>query len=250
MTRNRAANMHLLEERARQADPDRTLCARFLPVGIRPAVWSLILFHDELVRALAPARSAAVAGPIAGFVRLQWWREVLDGQRPPDHELAPAIMHAIEGGVFQQATLLRLIDARETELIPNTDKAAWQSMMRHGAGGVQRAVGEALGVKDEAVLASLEACGAAYGVGAMLRHWPKLQQSGRFLCPEGEDGLKEAGQVFLAQAKVVSFPKETHVAFLPSILAKRDLARGSQQAGQPRGLGDRMAVMKAGFFGG
>ncbi|MCG4253286.1 squalene/phytoene synthase family protein [Acetobacter senegalensis] len=234
-----------VEERVRKVDPDRALCARFLPDAVRPDVFGLIAFHDELVRALAPARSAAVAGPMAGFIKLQWWREVLEGTRAPDHELAPLMVSAIRKGTFQQATLLRVLEAREAELSPEPDEAAWRSMMRNGAGALQRAVGEALGLQDEALLVRLEAVGAAYGAGAMVRHWPKLQQSGRYLFPGGEAALQQAGRAFLAEADVKSLPRKGRLAALPAVLAARDLARNSEQAGQPRGIGDRLAVMMA-----
>lgn len=64
-------------------DADRLLCARFLPASAQPGGLVLLAFHNELIRVLAPARSAAVAGPMAGLIRLQWWREVLEKTRPP-----------------------------------------------------------------------------------------------------------------------------------------------------------------------
>lgn len=236
-----------LEETVRQVDPDRALCAGFLPASVRPDVTVLLAFHAELTRALAPARSAAIAGPIAGLIRLQWWRDVLEEERAPDHALAPAVLSAIRRGVFRRETLLRLIGAREVELNPSPDVSVWRQMMLDGAGGVQRAVGEALGVRDDAVLTRLEACGAAYGAGAMVRHWPRLHQSGRYLFPGDEDGLRQEGRGFLQASDVDSLPVQGRLAALPAVLAGRDLARGDAQAGQPRGLGDRLAVMRAGW---
>lgn len=236
-----------LEEAVRRADPDRALCARFLPAFVRPDVEVLLAFHTELTRALAPARSAAIAGPMAGLIRLQWWRDVLEGARTPDHELAPPLLLALERGVLCRETLLRILAAREAELDPQPEVSAWRKMMLDGAGGLQRAVGEALGVRDAGVLARLEACGAAYGAGAMLRHWPRLQQSGRYLFPGDEAGLRGEGNAFLSACDTASLPSSARLAALPAILAERDLKRGSTQAGLPRGLGDRLAVMHAGW---
>lgn len=236
-----------LEEAVRRADPDRALCARFLPASVRPDVAVLLAFHTELTRALAPARSAAIAGPMAGLIRLQWWRDVLEGARTPDHELAPPLLLALERGVFCRETLLRILAAREAELDPQPDVSVWRKMMLDGAGGLQRAVGEALGVRDEGVLARLEACGAAYGAGAMLRHWPSLQQSGRYLFPGDEAGLREEGKAFLNASEAAALPPAARLSALPAVLAERDLKRSSAQAGLPRGLGDRLAVMRAGW---
>ncbi|GFE92753.1 squalene/phytoene synthase family protein [Acetobacter persici] len=236
-----------LEEAVRQADPDRALCAGFLPASVRADVTALLAFHTELTRALAPARSAAIAGPMAGLIRLQWWRDVLEGVRTPDHALAPAILSALARGVFHRETLLRVLRAREAELNPEPEVSPWRQMMRDGAGGVQRAVGEALGVRDEAVLTRLEASGAAYGAGAMLRHWPHIQQSGRYLFPGETAALRQEGEAFLQSCDADTLPPAGRLAALPAVLAARDLARTSAQAGQPRGLGDRLAVMRAGW---
>lgn len=236
-----------LEDAVRRADPDRALCARFLPASVRPDVEVLLAFHTELTRALAPARSAAIAGPMAGLIRLQWWRDVLEGARTPDHELAPPLLLALERGVFCRETLLRILAAREVELDPQPDISLWRKMMLGGAGSLQRAIGEALGVRDEKVLVRLEACGAAYGAGAMLRHWPSLQQSGRYLFPGDEVGLRGEGEAFLSACDAASLPASGRLAALPAVVAERDLKRGSTQAGLPRGLGDRLAVMRAGW---
>ncbi len=224
-------------------DVDRLLCARFLPASVQQGGLVLLAFHNELIRALAPARSAAVAGPMAGLVRLQWWREVLEQTRPPEHDLAPFVLEMLERGQARQATLLRLVHSCEMELTGPRDLATWLGVMRDGPGALQRAVGEVLGVEDDDLLHRLEACGMAYGAGAMLRHWPAIQQSGRFICPADEGALRQQGQAWLAELDWPRLPAPVRIAALPAVLAKRDLARGSAQAGQPRGVGDRAAVL-------
>lgn len=224
-------------------DADRLLCVRFLPASAQGGGLVLLAFHNELIRALAPARSATVAGPMAGLIRLQWWREVLEQTRPPEHTLAPFVLGLIARGQVLQATLLRLVHSCESELTGARTPAVWDGMMRDGAGALQRAVGELLGVEDESILLRLEACGMAYGAGAMLRHWPALQQSGRFVCPLGMEGLTQQGRDWLKLLDWPGLPRALRLAALPAVLARRDLARGANQAGQPRGLGDRAALM-------
>ena len=231
-----------------EGDVDRLLCMRFLPASAQSGGLVLLAFHNELIRALAPARSAAVAGPMAGLIRLQWWREVLEQTRPPEHVLAPFLLDMVACGQVRQDTLLRLVHSCESELSGPRDPAAWQSMMRDGAGALQRAVGELLGVEDAAILLRLEACGMAYGAGAMLRHWPALQQSGRFVCPQGVEALRQHGQAWLAALDWSGLPPAQRLAALPAVLARRDLLRGSTQAAQPRGLGDRARVMWHGLM--
>lgn len=238
---------HRLVASVRIADPDRALCAWFLPEPVRQDVFTLLAFHNEVTRALTPGRSAAVAGPMAAFVRLQWWRDVLEQTRPPEHGLAPALLDAINRGVFQRQTLLGILAARESELEPEPALPVWADMMMQGSGGLQCAIGEALGVREGAVAAALRSCGAAYGAAAMLRHWPVLQESGRFLFPGSEDRLRQTANDFLQKAQGVVVPPAVRVALLPNILAQRDLKRGMAQAGRPRGIGDKWHLIKAGL---
>lgn len=240
---------HSLQETVKQTDPDRALCACFLPEPARSAVFVLLAFHNEITRALTPGRSASVAGPMAGFVRLQWWREVLEGTRPPEHTLAPLVLEAVQQGRFKLETLLSVLDAREAELAPQPEPTGWHSMMLTGSGGLQSAVGEALGLQDAALAMRLRLCGAAYGAAAMLRHGPVLAQSGRYLYPGPQEELRQVATDFLQKALAGPIPPEFRVAFLPLVLAKRDLRRGAEQAGRPRGITDKLAVMWAGLKG-
>lgn len=232
-----------------KADPDRALCASFLPEPARQNIFLLLAFHDEITRALVPGRSATIAGPMAAYVRLQWWRDVLEGTRPPEHELAPLLLSALQAKKFRTETVTDLLEARESELSAEGDPSSWAAMMLKGSGGLQRAVGEALGITDAETLDGLAACGAAYGAGAMLRHWPVLQKAGgRYLFPGEADGLRQAGLVFLAEAEQkIARGSLAAKAALPAVLARRDLQRDSNQAGRPRGLGDKCAVIAAGL---
>lgn len=228
-------------------DADRLLCTRFLPASAQPGGLVLVAFHNALIRTLAPARSTAVAGPMAGLIRLQWWREVLEKTRPPEHILAPFLLGMMERGQARQSTLLRLVHSCEMELNGARDLPAWEGMLRDGAGALQRAVGELLGLEDAALLQKLEICGMAYGAGAMLRHWPALQHSGRFVWPAPVEALRQQGQAWLALLDWPRLPPPARLAALPAVLAGRDLARGRAQSGQPRGLGDRAALMWQGY---
>ncbi|MFT8675865.1 MAG: squalene/phytoene synthase family protein [Acetobacter sp.] len=232
------------------ADPDRMLCARFLPRSCRSGAWAVLGFHNEVIRALAPGRSGAVAGSMAGYIRLQWWRDVLEGVRGPEHELAPRLVALVEQGLVARATLLRLVASAEAELAQRDAEGAgiaqWRGMLRDGAGALQRAMGELLGVRDDNILLRLEACGMAYGAGAMLRHGAVLERGGRFLFPGPAEDLRREGQRLLAELAGPGLSASWRAAALPAVLARRDLARRGEQAGHPRGVGDRLAVMAAG----
>jgi phytoene synthase len=250
--------------RMASADPDRMLCTAFMPHPARERAFVLLAFHNELLRVLQPTRSSAVAGSLAGMVRLQWWREVLEGRRPPEHYLAPRLLEAVAGGHLSRETLLRLVLSAEMELDRQASpdgvlaSEAWVQMLRDGAGALSVGMGEILGVREPENLSALEWCGMAYGAGAMLRHWGVLEGGGRFLYPGPVSGLYQAGCAFVAQADAFirqeeEHPAGWHLAALPLVLARRDLARHATagqkavQAGRPRGIGDKLAVMLAGW---
>ncbi|WP_428392253.1 squalene/phytoene synthase family protein [Lichenicoccus sp.] len=225
---------------ARTHDPDRFLIALFAPAGLREALFLLTAFNHELVRALEMRSARAETGPIASLIRLQWWREVVEGATRR-HELAEPLGAALEAGVLDRATLLGIIEARESEAEGLHTEADWRAAQLGGAGGVQRGFGQVLGVSVPETLEQVRAVGAAYAAGAMRRHQAALAAGGRIavedsqLLGAGQEWLRQAGRPRLGRAKVA--------AALPAVFARRDLSR-PPNAG-PRGIGDRLALTAA-----
>src|ERR1700674_205737 len=94
----------------RRPYPARFLTALFASPGRRDAPLTLYAFNHELAR----AREVASEPPLA-LIRLQWWREVVEGE-PKRHEVATPLSEAIAAGMLKPAELLPLIEARETEV--------------------------------------------------------------------------------------------------------------------------------------
>jgi phytoene synthase len=98
----------------RQADRDRWLAALFAPVEHRDALFALYAFNIEIARVRDLARE-----PMPGEIRLQWWREVLSGERQGEGEANPvsaALLDALNRYRFVAAPLLELIDAHTFDL--------------------------------------------------------------------------------------------------------------------------------------
>lgn len=258
---------------ARRSDPDRFLTALFAPPGGRDAVFVLIAFNHELVRAVEMPSAQSGAGPIATLIRLQWWREVVEGSRGDwrHHEVAEPLHRLIDSGAVSSATLLRLIDARESDAEEPSDLAGWRASLLGGAGALQQAIGEALGV-DPALGDRLAAVGAAYAIGASARHLAEMLRAGRCTLPDDllavvgttreallqdpepdllarlRPVLVQEGTRFLDLAGSVRLPRDRIAAALPLVLATRDLKRAATpsipvlRSGQ-RGIGDRLAVL-------
>jgi phytoene synthase len=98
----------------RQADRDRWLAALFAPAEHRDGLFALYAFNIEIARVRDLARE-----PMPGEIRLQWWREVLSGERQGEGEANPvsaALLEALKRYGFVAAPLLELIDAHTFDL--------------------------------------------------------------------------------------------------------------------------------------
>src|SRR6202046_3794834 len=126
----------------RRHDPDRFLTALFAPPDRRDALLTLYAFNHELAR----AREVASEPPMA-LIRLQWWREVVEGE-PKRHEVASPLSEAIATGALTPAHLLPIIEAREAEAYADFETLAdWRAWLLAGAGGLAAAAAAALGAE-------------------------------------------------------------------------------------------------------
>ena len=258
---------HALALHVRRHDPDRFLFSLFLPNAIRERAWVLIAFNHELARAIESGhRRDNDTGRFASLVRLQWWREVVDGARRR-HEVASPLGALIDAGGVDATRLETMIAARETELDGLPDEAAWHDCLRCGPGTLARLMG-ALGGAPAASLDALVTAGAAYGAGASLRHRASLLAVGRTPFPAD---TPDPAALAAAAARMLPPPRRVagpaRAAALHAVLARRDLARartvrhdtvrhdtvrhdtGRDDTGRdatgPRGAADRLAVLAA-----
>ncbi len=250
----RATQLSAVGEIVRRHDPDRYLTALFAPPARRETLFTLYAFNHELARA-----REAVREPMAALIRLQWWREVVEGARRR-HEVATPLGEALDEGRLLAADLAGMVEAREAETEPVETRAAFEAYIQGSAGGVMVAAGRALG-SDQAE--ALRPPGSAYGVAGVLRSTAALARQGRCMLPL--DLLSAAG---LSAAQVIARPEQPGLepvlselsmlglswlseppdvprsalaALLPSVLARRDLARPGTLA-PARSLADRLAV--------
>ncbi len=219
-------------EIVRRHDPDRFFTALLAPAGKRAALFTLYAFNHELARAREIARE-----PMMARIRLQWWREVVEGTRRR-HEVAGPLGDALEAGLLHGPDLLGMIEGREME--PET-LAGWCAYVRATAGGLAVTAGRALGAGE---LAALRDLGSAYGVAGVLRN---AQARGDPALAGLGAGLAERGREWLAAGRRSGVPRTALAAALPAVLASRDLRRGSPMG--RRGLPDRLAVLAAAVRG-
>jgi phytoene synthase len=253
-----------LAEFVRRHDPDRFLTALFAPAEKRGALLALYAFNHELARA-----REVVSEPPLALIRLQWWREVVEGA-PRRHEVAEPLSAAIASGALARADLLALIDAREVEAdrsIPTLD--AWRAYLIGSAGGLSVAAARLLGATEPE---HARPFGAVYGGAGVLRSVTILARQGRCLLPEdvlarhdlSPEHVTASPGSALASGVISTLAVELRAllprrvpravrgkaltAVLPAVLARRDLRRLGSPPG-PRGLGDRVAVLTAAITG-
>src|ERR1700742_5251521 len=75
----------------RETDRDRYLATLFAPAEHRDALMALYAFNIEIARVREVARE-----PMPGEIRLQWWREVIEGERPGEAAAHPVAAALIE----------------------------------------------------------------------------------------------------------------------------------------------------------
>src|SRR5688572_10380433 len=77
----------------REHDQDRYIASLYAPEAQRPALFALYAFSHEISRV-----RALVSEPLPGEVRLQWWRDLLEGEakgEPQGHPVAAALLDAV-----------------------------------------------------------------------------------------------------------------------------------------------------------
>jgi phytoene synthase len=100
------------EALVRDADKDRFLSALFAPVQHRRALYALYALNIELARVRDLVRE-----PMPGEIRLQWWREVLAGERPDEvSPVAAAVLETVSRYKLPMDDLAAMIEARSFDL--------------------------------------------------------------------------------------------------------------------------------------
>ena len=101
-------------ELVRDADRDRYIATLFAPAHNRDALYALYAFNVEVAQVRDRAREAA-----PGEFRLQWWREVLQGDRHGEAMASPvaaSLLDTIERYRLPVSAMLALLEARRFDL--------------------------------------------------------------------------------------------------------------------------------------
>ncbi len=101
-------NIEYCRQQAREHDVDRYYISLFAPADRRTALWALIAFNQEVAKT-----RAVVSEAMLGEIRLQWWREALEGiaaGTPRAHPVVEALASEIHDFLSIRPYLDEIID--------------------------------------------------------------------------------------------------------------------------------------------
>jgi phytoene synthase len=201
----------------RRADPDRYFSALFAPEGQRRHLFALHALNHELAHV-----AEAVREPMMGEIRLQWWREGLEGARkgePRAHDVLRALAETFRARDLPQRLFDEMIDARAADLTtePFANDRERDTYLDATSGNVMRLAARALGAGDSLDDLAGDA-GIAYGMAGLLRSQTHHAARGKVFLPNIETARHDA-RTRLSQAGRIRIPREAMAAFLPASLA-------------------------------
>jgi phytoene/squalene synthetase len=160
-----------MKEIVERYDYDRYLSALFARGPAQPHLIALYAFHYEIAKTVE-----TVSQPALGLIRLQWWRETVEGIYAGEvrqHEAAIGLARAIEECALPRALFEAMIEAREADLeeTPFASTAQLQSYADATSGNLMRLALRILGA-GEALDAAAREAGIAYAFAGLLRALP------------------------------------------------------------------------------
>ena len=157
-------------ELVRTADRDRFIATLFAPAEFRPALHALYAFNSEVARVRELARE-----PLPGEIRLQWWSEVIGGERGGEanaNPVASALLAAIERHRLARSTLVDLVEAHRFDLYdePMKSVADLETYARKASSALFALAVQILAGSDTEAVS--DPAGIAYAIAGLLRAFP------------------------------------------------------------------------------
>lgn len=248
-----AAALAELREVALAREPDRYFAATLAPATVRYDLIVLAAFAAEIARIPAMVRE-----PLAGEIRLQWWRDALapgGSEAAAGHPVATAMRATIDRFGLPPDIVDSVIDVEGHALHGErpADEAALRARMAAGEGALFRlaariCAGGAAGAHDDGGEVAA-AAGLAYGLSRALASFPAdaaawfaiprslvADDAGAPGSPEdalGDDRVVAGVRVLSAlardaqaeaAARLRRYPRRERLVFLPLAMVKPNLA--------------------------
>ncbi|MBO6640527.1 MAG: phytoene/squalene synthase family protein [Roseitalea sp.] len=176
----------------READRERYLSVLFAPEDRRAALATLFLFNAETARL-----RDLVSEPLPGEIRLQWWRDVIAGDRAEEarqNPLAAALLDVIAAHDLPVAAFDNLLEARIFDLYddPMPTRTDLEGHLGETASMmIQMACQILRGGQTPPTADAAGHAGVAYGIATLIRQMPQHRARGQVFLPA--DLLAAAG---------------------------------------------------------
>ena len=153
-------------------DRERFLTCLFAPAAHREALFTLYAFNLEVAKT-----AEVVSEAMLGRIRLQWWREALDGiydGKPRKHAVVEPLSLAVQKYGLPRSLFDRIIDGRELDLddAPLRDLAAFKAYTADTSGALMQLAARILGVEEGPALQAANDIGVAWAMIGLLRAVP------------------------------------------------------------------------------
>jgi 15-cis-phytoene synthase len=172
------------QQLVRTADRDRFLATLFAPAEHRGALFALYAFNVEVSRVREAARE-----PLAGEIRLQWWRDVLGGEGRGEvaaNPVAAALLASITRYRLPAERLEALVEARRFDLYdePMGNLAALDAYGDDVSSNLLALAARVLaGGAGSEIDALAHHAGLAYAVTGLLKAFPLHAERGQLYVP-------------------------------------------------------------------
>ncbi|MCX7325715.1 MAG: phytoene/squalene synthase family protein [Hyphomicrobiales bacterium] len=169
----------------RDVDKDRYLATLFAAADKRPHVFAIYAFNFEISRI-----REVVSDSLPGEVRLQWWRDLINGSDHGDvmaNPVAAALRHTIAAFNLPREAFAGMIDARIFDLYddPMPTVADLEGYCGETSSALIRLVSLVLaGGRDPGAADAAGHAGVAYAVTGLMRAFPWHAMNGQVYIPK------------------------------------------------------------------
>jgi 15-cis-phytoene synthase len=171
------------QQLVREADKDRFLASLFAPADRRSHLFALYAFNVEIARV-----RELVHEPLAGEVRLQWWRDGLEGRTQGEmraNPVADALLDTVARFELPRERLVELVGARTFDLYddPMTSLSDLEDYARSTSSVVIELASAILCGNELELGETATHAGIAYAIAGLLRAFPIHAARGQLYLP-------------------------------------------------------------------
>jgi phytoene synthase len=178
------ANSDICLSTLRETDRDRYLACLLSPEDKRGALAALYAFNAEIAKIRDVIRQ-----PLAGEIRLQWWRSQLEegpNEEAQANPVAAALFAAVEAHRLPRQTFVDMLDARIFDLYddPFPERHALEGYAGETASALIQLAGLILSPSDAAASATAAGhAGVAHAIAGALLRMPQHSARGQLYIP-------------------------------------------------------------------